>query len=134
MDGKLDVEIFYDKVYDVERLEIFFKFIVVWIVGLNEVVMLCSDFIWQILEFELGLVFVVDGSIVGYIVGNDMSCCDIEGENFFYLLQVKMWKYFCFIGLVIFFIEFVKDLYDFDIICCIYCYGNFVVEGIVSIC
>ena len=80
-DGKLDAETFYDKVYDAERPEIFFKSTAARTVGPNEAVTLRSDSTWQIPEPELGLVLAADGSIVGYIAGNDMSCRDIEGKT-----------------------------------------------------
>lgn len=119
-DGKLDAETFYDKVYDAERPEIFFKSTAARTVGPNEVVTLRSDSTWQIPEPELGLVLAADGSIVGYIAGNDMSCRDIEGENPLYLPQAKIWRNSCSIGPAIRLAETVKNPYEFSIVCQIF--------------
>ncbi|MDM5277652.1 fumarylacetoacetate hydrolase family protein [Paenibacillus silvae] len=119
-DGKLDANTFYDKVYDAERPEIFFKSTAARTVGPNEAVTLRSDSTWQIPEPELGLVITSDGSIVGYIVGNDMSCRDIEGENPLYLPQAKIWRSSCAIGPAIRLAETVANPYDLDIVCEIY--------------
>lgn len=119
-DGKLDAETFYDKVYDAERPEIFFKSTAARTVGPNEAVTLRSDSTWQIPEPELGLVLAADGSIVGYIAGNDMSCRDIEGENPLYLPQAKIWRNSCSIGPAIRLAETVKNPYEFSIVCQIY--------------
>ncbi|GAK38960.1 fumarylacetoacetate hydrolase [Paenibacillus sp. TCA20] len=119
-DGKLDAETFYDKVYDAERPEIFFKSTAARTIGPNEAVTLRSDSTWQIPEPELGLVLAADGSIVGYIAGNDMSCRDIEGENPLYLPQAKIWRNSCSIGPAIRLAETVKNPYEFSIVCQIY--------------
>ena len=119
-DGKLDAETFYDKVYDAERPEIFFKSTAARTVGPNEAVTLRSDSTWQIPEPELGLVLAADGSIVGYIAGNDMSCRDIEGENPLYLPQAKIWRNSCSIGPAIRLAETVKNPYEFSIVCQIF--------------
>ncbi|MGG1365043.1 fumarylacetoacetate hydrolase family protein [Priestia megaterium] len=131
-DGKLDATTFYDKVYDAERPEIFFKSTAARTVGPNQEVYIRSDSKWQIPEPELGLIISQEGEILGYTIGNDMSCRDIEGENPLYLPQAKMWKYSCSIGPAILLAESVKDPYDFDIICRIYRHGNLAVEGTAS--
>ncbi|WP_418037767.1 fumarylacetoacetate hydrolase family protein [Paenibacillus xylanilyticus] len=128
-DGKLDAETFYDKVYDAERPEIFFKSTAARTVGPNEAVTLRSDSTWQIPEPELGLVLAADGSIVGYIAGNDMSCRDIEGENPLYLPQAKIWRNSCSIGPAIRLAETVKNPYEFSIVCQIYRNESMVVKS-----
>ncbi|MET3941667.1 2-dehydro-3-deoxy-D-arabinonate dehydratase [Paenibacillus sp. PvP094] len=128
-DGKLDAETFYDKVYDAERPEIFFKSTAARTVGPNEAVTLRSDSTWQIPEPELGLVLAADGSIVGYIAGNDMSCRDIEGENPLYLPQAKIWRKSCSIGPAIRLAETVKNPYEFSIVCQIYRDESMVVKS-----
>ncbi|MED4264007.1 fumarylacetoacetate hydrolase family protein [Priestia megaterium] len=131
-DGKLDATTFYDKVYDAERPEIFFKSTAARTVGPNQEVYIRSDSKWQIPEPELGLIISQEGEILGYTIGNDMSCRDIEGENPLYLPQAKVWKHSCSIGPAILLTESVKDPYDFDIICRIYRHGNLAVEGTAS--
>ncbi|MCF6411331.1 fumarylacetoacetate hydrolase family protein [Pseudalkalibacillus salsuginis] len=126
--GKLDADTFYDKVYDADRPEIFFKSTVDRTIGTDEPVYLRSDSDWQIPEPELGLVLDSDGSILAYTVGNDMSCRDIEGENPLYLPQAKIWKNSCAIGPSIRLAETVKDPYEFEINCRIYRNENLVFE------
>ncbi|MBS4224192.1 fumarylacetoacetate hydrolase family protein [Lederbergia citrea] len=118
--GKLDSNTFYDKVYDAERPEIFFKSTAARTVGPNDPVYLRSDSNWQIPEPELGLVIDSEGAVLGYIAGNDMSCRDIEGENPLYLPQAKIWKNSCSIGPAILLKEAVEDPYQLKIICRIY--------------
>ncbi|MGE7661305.1 fumarylacetoacetate hydrolase family protein [Peribacillus sp. NPDC097197] len=128
-DGKLDATTFYDKIYEAERPEIFFKSTAARTVGPGKDVYLRSDSNWQIPEPELGLVIDREGDILGYTIGNDMSCRDIEGENPLYLPQAKMWKNSCSIGPAILLAESVKDPYDFDITCRIYRNDELKVEG-----
>ncbi|MBP1153342.1 MULTISPECIES: fumarylacetoacetate hydrolase family protein [unclassified Paenibacillus] len=130
--GKLDATTFYDKVYDAERPEIFLKSTAARTVGPNDDVYLRSDSDWQIPETELGLVIDSKGTILGYTVGNDMSCRDIEGENPLYLPQAKVWKRSCSIGPSIRLAETVKDPYTFEIACRIYRNNEKVVEGTAS--
>jgi 2-dehydro-3-deoxy-D-arabinonate dehydratase len=130
--GKLDASTFYDKVYDAERPEIFFKSTAARTVGPDQDVYLRTDSNWQIPEPELGLVISKSGKIVGYTIGNDMSCRDIEGENPLYLPQAKMWKHSCSIGPAIRLAETVDDPYKFQITCRIYRNEEKIVEGTAS--
>ena len=127
--GKLDVETFYDKVYEAVRPEIFFKSTADRTVGPNDPVYLRSDSNWQIPEPELGLVIDKDGTVLGYTAGNDMSCRDIEGENPLYLPQAKVWRNSCSIGPSIVLKETVSDPYEFSIICRIYRDNEMVFNG-----
>lgn len=131
-DGKLDAKTFYDKVYDAERPEIFFKSTAARTIGPDQDLYLRTDSNWQIPEPELGLVLSKDGKIVGFIAGNDMSCRDIEGENPLYLPQAKMWKHSCSIGPAIRLTETVEDPYKFQIACRIYRNGEKIIEGTAS--
>ncbi|AOH54982.1 fumarylacetoacetate hydrolase [Peribacillus muralis] len=118
--GKLDDITFYDKVYDAERPEIFLKSTKDRTMGPNEELFLRSDSNWQIPEPELGLVLGCDGEIIGYTIGNDLSCRDIEGENPLYLPQAKIWARSCSIGPAILPADMVLDPYQFNIICRIF--------------
>ena len=127
--GRTKEETYYDRVYDAERPEIFFKSTAARTIGPDDPVYLRSDSQWQIPEPELGLVLDSAGNILGYTIGNDMSCRDIEGENPLYLPQAKVWKHSCSIGPAIRLTETVEDAYDFQLTCRIYRNGRLAVEG-----
>lgn len=127
--GIMDVTTFYDKVYDAERPELFLKSTSARTVGPDQELCLRSDSNWQIPEPELGLVIDHHGTILGYTIGNDMSCRDIEGENPLYLPQAKIWKKSCSIGPAIRLAETVENPYGLEIICRIFREGQQVFEG-----
>lgn len=80
---------FYDRVYEAERPEIFFKATPQRTVGPTTAMHLRSDSIWMVPEPELTLAINARGEIIGCTIGNDLSCRDIEGENPLYLPQAK---------------------------------------------
>ncbi len=80
---------FYDKVYDAERPELFFKATPQRVAGPGEKVHIRRDSSWNVPEPELTLFINSRGSIQGYTIGNDMSSRSIEGENPLYLPQAK---------------------------------------------
>jgi len=82
---------FYDKVYDAERPEIFFKSTAGRVIGPQGKVRIRKDSTWDVPEPELVLVIASSGKIIGYSIGNDMSSRSIEGENPLYLPQAKMY-------------------------------------------
>jgi len=88
----------YDKVYDAERPEVFFKATPSRCVGPNVPVGVRRDSRWTVPEPELAAVLDGDGTIVGYTLGNDMSARDIEGENPLYLPQAKVYRACCSLG------------------------------------
>jgi 2-dehydro-3-deoxy-D-arabinonate dehydratase len=59
------------------------------IVGTGEAMHLRRDSKWIVPEPELVLLITSSARIVGYTIGNDLSCRDIEGENPLYLPQAK---------------------------------------------
>jgi 2-dehydro-3-deoxy-D-arabinonate dehydratase len=80
---------FYDKVYEAERPELFFKAPAHRVVGPGGALRLRRDSRWIVPEPELTLAVNRRGAIIGYTIGNDLSCRDIEGENPLYLPQAK---------------------------------------------
>jgi 2-dehydro-3-deoxy-D-arabinonate dehydratase len=80
---------FYDRVYNAERPELFFKATPPRVVGPGGKVRIRSDSKWNVPEPELTLAINSAGRIFGYSIGNDMSSRDIEGENPLYLPQAK---------------------------------------------
>ena len=80
---------FYDKVYDADRPELFFKATAARTVGSGDLVNIRKDSTWNVPEPELTLFINSRGEISGYTVGNDMSSRSIEGENPLYLPQAK---------------------------------------------
>jgi 2-dehydro-3-deoxy-D-arabinonate dehydratase len=80
---------FYDRVYDAERPELFFKSVASRAVGSGQKVRIRKDSTWNVPEPELTLMISSSGKIIGYTIGNDMSSRDIEGQNPLYLPQAK---------------------------------------------
>jgi len=107
----------YDKVYEAKRPEIFFKAPLKRVVGPNDWVGLRSDSNWMVPESELGIVLDSTGKIIGYIIGNDMSSRDIEGENPLYLPQAKIFKHSCSIGPMLVLKEEIPDVRNLTIEC-----------------
>ena len=88
----------YDRVYDADRPEIFFKALAEKVVPTGEAVGIRRDATWSVPEPELALVINSRGQIVGCTIGNDMSSRDIEGENLLYLPQAKVYDRSCALG------------------------------------
>lgn len=80
---------FYDRVYDADRPELFFKATPARTVGSGGKVNIRQDSTWDVPEPELTLFINSQGRIQGYTIGNDMSSRSIEGENPLYLPQAK---------------------------------------------
>ena len=89
---------FYDRVYDAQRPELFFKATPGRVVGPGGNVRIRRDSKWNVPEPELTLLVNPRGQIVGYTIGNDMSSRDIEGENPLYLPQAKVYDGSCALG------------------------------------
>src|SRR6516164_8568122 len=88
----------YDRVYEAERPELFFKSLPQKVVATDESVGIRRDARWTVPEPELALVLNSRGRVVGYTIGNDMSSRDIEGENLLYLPQAKTYGRSCALG------------------------------------
>lgn len=89
---------FYDRVYDAERPELFFKATPNRIVGPNGKIRIRADATWNVPEPELALIINPHGELIAYTLGNDVSSRDIEGENPLYLPQAKVYKGGCSLG------------------------------------
>jgi 2-dehydro-3-deoxy-D-arabinonate dehydratase len=88
----------YDRVYQAERPELFFKATARRVVGHLEHVGIRNDSAWNVPEPELALAINRDGRIFGYSIGNDMSSRSIEGDNPLYLPQAKIYDGSCALG------------------------------------
>jgi 2-dehydro-3-deoxy-D-arabinonate dehydratase len=88
----------YDRVYEAQRPELFFKAPGWRVRGPGGAIGIRSDSTWDVPEPELTLVLDVDMRVVGYTIGNDASSRSIEGENTLYLPQAKNYDGSCAIG------------------------------------
>jgi 2-dehydro-3-deoxy-D-arabinonate dehydratase len=88
----------YDRVYEADRPELFFKSMPEKVVSPGAAVGIRRDSRWNVPEPELALVLNSRAQVVGYTIGNDMSSRDIEGENLLYLPQAKVYQGSCALG------------------------------------
>ncbi len=88
----------YERVYEAQRPELFFKALGWRAVGHGDKVRVRGDSRWNVPEPELVLVVNSGMEIVGYTAGNDVSSRDIEGENPLYLPQAKVYDGSCSLG------------------------------------
>ena len=82
---------FYDRVYEADRPELFFKSTPHRVAAPGTPVRIRADGKWNVPEPELTLAINSAGRIFGFTIGNDMSSRDIEGENPLYLPQAKVY-------------------------------------------
>jgi 2-dehydro-3-deoxy-D-arabinonate dehydratase len=88
----------YDRVYDADRPELFFKSPGWRVRGPGDRIGIRADSAWDVPEPELAVVVGADLSIAGYTIGNDVSSRTIEGENPLYLPQAKFYDGSCALG------------------------------------
>ena len=88
----------YDRVYEAERVEVFFKANGWRVIGHRGRIRVRPDSTWDVPEPELALVLNRAGEIVGHAAGNDVSSRSIEGENPLYLPQAKVYDGSCALG------------------------------------
>lgn len=93
-----EVKDVYEKVYDAERPELFFKANGWRVKAHEEAIRIRKDSTWNVPEPELTLVINRYAEIVGYSAGNDVSSRDIEGDNPLYLPQAKIYNGSCAMG------------------------------------
>ncbi len=85
----------YDRVYEGNRPELFFKSVPWRVVTDGEPIAIRRDSLLNVPEPELAVVANADGEIVGYVVCNDVSSRSIEGESPLYLPQAKIYAGAC---------------------------------------
>jgi 2-dehydro-3-deoxy-D-arabinonate dehydratase len=83
---------FYDKVYDAERPELFFKASAGRCSAPGEAIGRRHDSTFTASEPELAIVLGRRGTILGFTLANDVSAWDIERENPLYLPQSKIYR------------------------------------------
>ena len=88
----------YERVYDAERPELFFKAAAWRVVGIGRPIAVRPDSLIDVPEPELAVVVNRFGEIVGYTICNDVSSRSIEGENPLYLPQAKTYLGSCALG------------------------------------
>jgi 2-dehydro-3-deoxy-D-arabinonate dehydratase len=88
----------YDRVYEADRPELFFKATPHRVSGPGQPLRIRHDSQWNVPEPELALVLNSRLELVGFTVGNDMSSRDIEGANPLYLPQAKTYDACCGLG------------------------------------
>ncbi|MCY4436821.1 MAG: fumarylacetoacetate hydrolase family protein [Chloroflexi bacterium] len=87
MEGRMGI---YDKVYQSDRPEIFYKGDTQHCAGPNEPIGIRVDSTFTAPEPELAYVLGFDNEIIGYTICDDVSAWDIERENPLYLPQSKI--------------------------------------------
>jgi 2-dehydro-3-deoxy-D-arabinonate dehydratase len=88
----------YERVYDAERPELFFKAVPWKVRGHQEPIEIRPDSTMDVPEPELALILNSSAEIVGYTICNDVSSRSIEGENPLYLPQAKIYSGSCALG------------------------------------
>lgn len=88
----------YERVYEAERPEIFFKAVGWRVTPHQGAIRIRRDCKWSAPEPELTLIVNSRAEIFGYTAGNDVSSRDIEGDNPLYLPQAKMYNGSCALG------------------------------------
>jgi 2-dehydro-3-deoxy-D-arabinonate dehydratase len=88
----------YERVYDAQRPEIFFKSAAWRVAGPGQPIAVREDSSVNVPEPEVALVINSEGQIAGYTVCNDVSSRSIEGENPLYLPQAKSYLGACALG------------------------------------
>jgi 2-dehydro-3-deoxy-D-arabinonate dehydratase len=88
----------YDRVYDADRPELFFKAAAWRVSGHGAPVSVREDSAVNVPEPELAVVANRYGEVVGWTICNDVSSRSIEGENPLYLPQAKAYLGACALG------------------------------------
>ncbi len=102
----------YERVYDADRPELFFKSAAWRVAGDGEAIAVREDSTLDVPEPEVALVVNRFGEIVGMTACNDVSSRSIEGENPLYLPQAKIYLGSCALGPAVVPFWEVEDPYD----------------------
>jgi 2-dehydro-3-deoxy-D-arabinonate dehydratase len=105
----------YQRVYEAERPELFYKAAGWRVVGPGNPVRVRADSRWNVPEPELTLLLNTRGEICGFTAGNDVSSRDIEGDNPLYLPQAKVYNASCALGPYLRLVPSPTELVDIDI-------------------
>jgi 2-dehydro-3-deoxy-D-arabinonate dehydratase len=127
-EDETDVKGIYDMVYESKRPEILIKGLGYRTIGPNDIICIRSDAKWNVPEPEFTLVY-GEKEVVAYMIGNDVSSRDIEGENPLYLPQAKVWRNSCAIGPYLVTADEVKDPRNVGISLIIHRDGDVVFSG-----
>jgi 2-dehydro-3-deoxy-D-arabinonate dehydratase len=92
---------FYDRVYDADRPELFFKSVPWRVVTHGQPIAIRRDSALNVPEAELAIVVNSAAEIVGYTICDDVSSRTIEAENPLYLPQAKVYAGACAVAPVI---------------------------------
>jgi len=122
----------YDKVYDAERPELFYKASASRCAGPGEPIGRRRDSSFTASEPEVAVVVGRRGAILGFTLANDVSAWDIERENPLYLPQSKIYRGCFSFGPVIVTPDEVGDPYALAIHCRVERNGRAVFEGSAS--
>jgi 2-dehydro-3-deoxy-D-arabinonate dehydratase len=120
---------FYDRVYDAERPELFFKASAGRCAAPGGAIGKRRDSSFTASEPELAIVLGRRGTILGFTLANDVSAWDIERENPLYLPQSKIYNRCFAFGPVIVTPDDVADPHDLTLRCRILRDGNEVFAG-----
>ena len=105
----------YDKIYEADRPELFFKATASRSVGPHEPIGRRKDSAFTAAEPEVCVVVSRHGAILGYTLANDVSAWDIERENPLYLPQSKVYDACFSCGPTIVTPDEVTDPYGIDV-------------------
>lgn len=130
--AKINGKTIYEKVYDSERPEIFFKGTQQRCSPPNGNISIRSDSTWTLPEPELAVILDHNGNVLAYTIMDDVSARDIEAENPLYLPESKIYNGCCSFGPVVVTPDQISDQYALDINMTIHRDGKVLFEGSTS--
>jgi 2-dehydro-3-deoxy-D-arabinonate dehydratase len=122
----------YDRVYEADRPELFFKATASRCVGPGGAIGRRRDSSFTATEPEMAIVIGATGDVLGYTVANDVSAWDIERDNPLYLPQSKVYRGCFSFGPVIVTGDEIADPYALELHCRVERGGDVVFSGSAS--